>query len=112
MSPHARRTGRGGRTGRHHSKSPKGLRSYDVPPASPVMVTRPGGTVDELPAAAPEKHPPGRLTRRGPSTSVVEPVPIEQVKSDRPPFVPANQRAGATRGWTRNGNDSLPRGTR
>lgn len=45
-----RRIGRGGRSGETHTATPN-LRDYDVPPASPVTVTRPDGTTEVRPAA-------------------------------------------------------------
>ncbi len=51
MSRRARRHGSGGRTGQHYSATPN-LRSYSQPPAGPVTITRPDGTVE---VQAPQK---------------------------------------------------------
>ncbi|MFB9558568.1 zinc finger domain-containing protein [Streptomyces roseoviridis] len=55
---------RGGRKGQSYTATPK-LRSYDVPPASAVTVTRADGTVEVVPAQKPQatKKP---ARRRGP----------------------------------------------
>lgn len=45
MSHRARCHGSGGRTGQHYSATPN-LRSYSQPPAGPVTITRPDGTVE------------------------------------------------------------------
>lgn len=45
MSQRACRNGSGGRTGQHHNATPT-LRSYSQPPAGPVTITRPDGTVE------------------------------------------------------------------
>ncbi|MEV5440501.1 hypothetical protein AB0K80_31520 [Streptomyces sp. NPDC052682] len=51
MSRRARRHGSGDRTGQHHNAAPA-LRSYSQPPAGPVTITRPDGTVE---VEAPQK---------------------------------------------------------
>lgn len=48
-----RRIGRGGRKGQTHTATPA-LRSYSVPPASAVTVTRADGTTDIVPAQKPQ----------------------------------------------------------
>jgi hypothetical protein len=59
----SRRIGRGGRKGQTHTATPT-LRSYDIPPASAVTITRPDGTVEVVPAQKPKTTPkPNRRTR-------------------------------------------------
>ncbi|MFJ9799862.1 hypothetical protein [Streptomyces sp. NPDC101145] len=59
----SRRIGRGGRKGQTHTATPT-LRSYDIPPASKVTITRADGTVEVVPAVKPKTVPkPNRRTR-------------------------------------------------
>lgn len=64
--PHAQidLVGRGGRKGRTHTATPK-LRSYSVPPASGVTVTRADGTTEIVPAQKPQATQKQR-PKRGP----------------------------------------------
>lgn len=48
-----RRIGRGGRQGQTHTATPT-LRSYSIPPASAVTVTRADGTTEIIPAQKPQ----------------------------------------------------------
>ncbi|MFF9432048.1 hypothetical protein [Streptomyces sp. NPDC014746] len=59
-----RRIGRGGRKGQTHTATPK-LRSYSVPPASAVTVTRADGTTEIVPAQKPQATQKQR-PKRGP----------------------------------------------
>ncbi|MEU6331996.1 hypothetical protein ABZ851_32785 [Streptomyces sp. NPDC047049] len=58
------RIGRGGRKGQTHTATPK-LRSYSVPPASEVTVTRTDGSMQILPAQKPQATQKQR-PRKGP----------------------------------------------
>lgn len=86
MSQRTGRHGGGGRTGQHHRKTPQ-LRSYDVPPASDVTVSRPDGTEEILPAKKPKaattrKRPKRRdLIKKQDKRRSAEPVPIERVRA-------------------------------
>lgn len=58
------RIGRGGRKGQTHTATPR-LRSFDVPPASPVTVTRADGTQEVQAARSPKATPrPTQRSRR------------------------------------------------
>ncbi|MFD0396437.1 hypothetical protein ACFQ3Z_46305 [Streptomyces nogalater] len=59
-----RRIGRGGCKGQTHTATPK-LRSYSVPPASAVTVTRADGTTEIVPAQKPQATQKQR-PKRGP----------------------------------------------
>jgi hypothetical protein len=116
-----RRRGSGGRTGQRYSKTPR-LPSYEVPPAGDVTITRPDGSVEIVPPvklvrSIPRGKTAGRPARRprpGPQT---QPVPIEQLDSNRSEFVPCHLRdatidehgRATTAGWSRNNNDAIPR---
>lgn len=64
-----RRIGRGGRKGQTHTATPK-LRSYSVPPASEVTVTRVDGTMEIVPARKPQATQKQR-PKRGPMICAV-----------------------------------------
>ncbi len=82
MSRRAKRHNSGGRTGQHHSKTPSGLRSYEVPPAGPVTVTRADGTIEVQPPARAQRTPPPPRRRGSGSTKrqSADPVPIERIR--------------------------------
>ncbi|MFI0901756.1 hypothetical protein [Streptomyces sp. NPDC020983] len=70
------RPGRGGRKGQTHTATPR-LRSYDVPPASEVTVTRADGSTSTVPAQRPQpSRKPAR--RRGPLVCAVCGYPIDK----------------------------------
>jgi hypothetical protein len=70
------RPGRGGRKGQTHTATPR-LRSYDVPPASEVTVTRADGSSSTVPAQKPRaaKRP---ARRKGPLVCTACGYPIEE----------------------------------
>lgn len=67
---------RGGRKGQQHRATPDDLRSYTVPPASPVTVTRADGATETRPAKAARKTTPAPR-RRGPAVCAMCGAPIE-----------------------------------
>lgn len=52
VSRRVKRHASGGRIGQRHRKTPVGLCSYDVPPASSVKITRADGSTEVQPAVA------------------------------------------------------------
>ncbi|MDJ0347472.1 hypothetical protein QMK19_40190 [Streptomyces sp. H10-C2] len=68
--------GRAGRKGQQHRATPTDLRSYDIPPASAVTITRADGTTEQQPALrAKAATTPSR--RRGPAVCAMCGRPIK-----------------------------------
>lgn len=69
VSRGVKRHASGGRIDQRHRKTPIRLRSYDVPPASSVTITRADGSTEVQPAVPVQrsKSAPSRRVRRRPS---------------------------------------------
>lgn len=83
MSRRVKRHASGGRIGQHHRKTPLGLRSYNVPPAGPVTMTRTDGSTEvqaAVPAQRSKSVPPQKVRRRA-NQRRDDPVPIERVRA-------------------------------
>lgn len=77
MSRRARRHGGGGRTGQRYNATPN-LKSYTRPPAGPVTITRPDGTVEvQAPVKAVRDVP---KPRRRKAASGPKPLPMPTMK--------------------------------
>jgi hypothetical protein len=87
-------TQRCGRTGQHHRKTPTSLRSYDMPPAGPVLVTRADGTTELQPAAPTRRTSFTPARRRGTSgrqDRSKDTVPIERIRATGTDLAPTPQ---------------------